>query len=219
MFEQGLVHVIDDEDSVRRSLDFLLRSAGYRVERWPDGAAFLNGADRAVPACALLDIRMPGIDGLAVLERMVDRGLNFPVIVLTGHGDVLLAVRAMRAGALDFLEKPFDREKLLQAIEMGFGEIANRASQMERARWAKSEIAKLTEREHEVLDGLACGYPNKTIAYDLGISSRTVEVYRANIMVKLTVTNFADALRVAFAAGLGSDQDWRRLHRVAAPRS
>lgn len=212
MTDRGLVHIVDDEDAIRRSLDFLLRTAGYRVERWPDGATFLKAADNAVPACVLLDIRMPGLDGLEVQTRMAAAGFNFPVIVLTGHGDITVAVQAMKAGAADFLEKPFDRERLLRSVEMAFARIANQGLQLEQGQWAKTQLAKLTEREREVFDGLACGYPNKTIAYDLGISSRTVEVYRANIMAKLEVGNFADALRVAFAAGLGSEGDWRDAH-------
>jgi len=209
-----LVHVIDDEDSVRRSLDFLLRTAGYRVERWPDGPSFLKGADKAVHACVLLDIRMPGMDGLEVQQSMVRDGFDFPVIVLTGHGDIDMAVRAMKAGAADFLTKPGDRETLLRALDRAFRSIDDREALRERADWARTQLGKLTDREREVLDGLACGYPNKTIAYDLGISSRTVEVYRANVMAKLEVSNFADALRVAFAAGLGSDNRWRRAHGV-----
>lgn len=214
MDEKRLVHIVDDEDSVLRSLDFLLRTAGYQVERWTNGTDFLKGADKAVPACVLLDIRMPGLDGLEVQQRMPDAGLNFPVIVLTGHGDITMAVQAMRAGASDFMSKPFDREKLLQSIENAFRQIADRSALRDRAEWARAQIGKLTEREREVLDGLACGYPNKTIAYDLGISSRTVEVYRANVMAKLDVNNFADALRVAFAAGLGSEQQWSKGHGV-----
>jgi two-component system response regulator FixJ len=215
----GLVHVIDDEDSVRRSLDFLLRTEGYRVERWSDGASFLKQADASVHACVLLDIRMPGIDGLEVQERMPEAGLDFPVIVLTGHGDIDLAVRAMKAGASDFLVKPFDREKLLDSLALGFERIANREALRERADWAMAQLGKLTEREREVLDGLACGYPNKTIAYDLGISSRTVEVYRANVMAKLEVAYFADALRIAFAAGMGSESRWRGTHDAGSPAS
>jgi two-component system response regulator FixJ len=150
---------------------------------------------------------------------MTERGFNFPVIVLTGHGDIATAVRAMRGGAVDFLEKPFERERLLQALETGFVRLADREGQREREKWAKTQIALVTQREQEVLDGLACGYPNKTIAYDLGISSRTVEVYRANAMEKLGVRNFADALRIAFAAGMGSEKEWRRRYAVGAPRS
>ncbi|PEQ13800.1 DNA-binding response regulator [Novosphingobium sp. PC22D] len=214
-----LVHVIDDEDSVRRSLEFLLRSEGYRVERLSDGESFLGNADKSAHACLLLDIRMPGLDGLEVQERMAAAGLDFPVIVLTGHGDIDLAVRAMKAGAVDFLVKPFDREKLLDSLARGFRKIDDREALRERADWARAQLGKLTEREREVLDGLACGYPNKTIAYDLGISSRTVEVYRANVMAKLQVAYFADALRIAFAAGMGSESRWRAAHDPGPPPS
>jgi len=218
MPQARLVHIVDDEDSIRRSLDFLLRSAGYRTERWEDGESFLKGADAAEPACVLLDVRMPGMDGLEVQTEMVKRGLNLPVVVLTGHGDIAIAVKAMRGGAIDFLEKPFNRERLLDALTVGFARIEDREAARKREDWAKTEVAKLTEREREVLEGLACGYPNKTIAYDLGISSRTVEVYRANVMTKFEVGNFADALRVAFAAGMGSERKWRETYNVGAAR-
>jgi len=207
-----LIHVVDDEETVRRSLDFLLRTSGFRVERWADGETFLKGVRRDEPACVLLDIRMPGMDGLQVQEAMAHQGVNLPVVVLTGHGDITTAVAAMQAGAVDFLEKPFERDRLLQAIELAFRQATGQAAQRDRERWAQTQVHALTDRELEVLDGLACGYPNKTIAYDLGISARTVEVYRANLMSKLAVTNFADALRIAFAAGLGREEDWRRAH-------
>jgi two-component system response regulator FixJ len=219
MADERLVHIVDDEDSIRRSLDFLLRSAGFRTERWEDGEAFLKGADKAQSACVLLDVRMPGMDGLQVQAEMAARGYNLPVIVLTGHGDIATAVRAMRGGAVDFLEKPFNRERLLDAIAVGFARVEDHESTRKREDWARTEVAKLTEREREVLEGLACGYPNKTIAYDLGISSRTVEVYRANVMSKFEVTNFADALRVAFAAGMGSEKQWRETYDVGGPKS
>lgn len=218
MADEKLVHIVDDEDSIRRSLDFLLRSAGYRTERWEDGETFLKGADKAEPACVLLDVRMPAMDGLQVQAEMATRGYNLPVIVLTGHGDISTAVRAMQGGAIDFLEKPFNRERLLDAIEAGFSRLENREAARKREDWAKTEVGKLTEREKEVLEGLACGYPNKTIAYDLGISSRTVEVYRANVMNKFEVSNFADALRVAFAAGMGSERQWRETYNVGGPK-
>ena len=206
MADDRLVHVVDDEDAVRRSLEFALRTAGFSVEKWPDGEAFLKGVDPTAPACVLLDVRMPC------------KGLNLPVIVLTGHGDIATAVRAMQGGAVDFIEKPFERERLLQALEAGFGQLADREGQREREQWARTQVASLTQREQEVLEGLACGYPNKTIAYDLDISSRTVEVYRANAMEKLGVMSFADALRIAFAAGMGSEKAWRERYSVGVPK-
>jgi two-component system response regulator FixJ len=197
MSERKLVHVVDDEDAIRRSLAFLLRTAGYKVARWENGEDFLMGADKTVPACAVLDIRMPGLDGLQVQARMRSEGFNFPVIIITGHGEIDLATRAMKAGALDF-------------IETAFRHLADRSARIDAMQWAQTELGKLTPREQEVLDGLACGLANKSIGFDLGISSRTVEVYRANIMTKLAVPTFADALRIAFAAGLGSDELWRQ---------
>lgn len=216
--ESRLVHVIDDEDAIRRSLDFMLSSAGYKVSRWDSADTFLKGADRFVPACAMIDVRMPGMDGLELQRVMHQRGFNFPVIVLSGHGDIAMAVKAIQGGAIDFLEKPADRRHVLDAVKAAFDTMADFEHCRGRTQWATSQIALLTEREREVLDGLACGYPNKTIAYDLGISARTVEVYRANAMEKLGVSNFADALRIAFAAGLGSEQRWLEYHTLLRPR-
>jgi two-component system response regulator FixJ len=213
------VHIVDDEESIRRSLDFMLRTEGYKVHKWPDGETFLKEGDKDLPSCVLLDVRMPGKDGLQVQSEMAARGFNMPVIVLTGHGDIGTAVQAMRGGAVDFLEKPFHRERLLEAIELGFMQLADREGQRRRVEWAKVQLAKLTGREREVLDGLACGYPNKTIAFDLDISARTVEAYRANVMEKLEVSNFPDALRIAFTAGMGSDEHWRLEHSVGAPQN
>lgn len=219
MADVKLVHIVDDEEPIRRSLELLLRKPGYRVEKWPDGESFLKGADPTRPACVLLDVRMPGMNGLEVQSEMAGRGFNLPVIVLTGHGDVAIAVSAMQGGAIDFLEKPFEGDRLLRALETGFSQLADRKSWQKRETAARTQVALLTQREQEVLDGLACGYPNKTIAYDLKISPRTVEVYRANAMEKLEVTNFADALRIAFAAGLGSEEDWRQRYSVGVPRA
>lgn len=145
---------------------------------------------------------------------MAAQGIALPVIVLTGHGGVTMAVKAMRAGAVDFLEKPFDRQKLLDAVAHAFAQIADNETRRDQASAAQVQIAALTSRERDVLEGLACGYPNKTIAFDLGISPRTVEVHRANLMTKLKVTNFADALHIAFAAGLGGGREWRSKYTV-----
>lgn len=212
MSDKRLVHILDDEESIRRSLDFVLRHEGYETATWSDPADFFKCATDHDRACMLLDVRMPGMDGLDVQKKMSDEGLNLPVIVLTGHGDVPMAVRALQAGAIDFLEKPVDREHLLGSIARAFEYNSDCEAQRSRREWAAVQVNALTEREREVLNGLACGYPNKTIAYDLGISARTVEVYRANVMTKLQVANFADALRIAFAAGMGSDREWREEH-------
>ncbi|MFC3580925.1 response regulator transcription factor [Sphingomonas hylomeconis] len=203
MTEQRLIHIIDDEDAIRRSASFMLKTSGFLVETWPSGVAFLREARHAQHGCVLLDVRMPEMDGLQVQQTMNERGIAMPVIILTGHGDISIAVRAMKAGAVDFIEKPFEKAVLLTAIAAAFERLDRAESEAMRAAGAAIAIAGLTLREREVLDGLAQGLPNKTIAYDFGISPRTVEVHRANIMTKLQARSLSDALRVAFAAGLG----------------
>lgn len=198
-----LVYVVDDEEAIRRSLSFLLRTSGFEVALFGSGAEFLKEAKGLAPGCVLLDVRMPEIDGLAVQRELAARGVALPVIVLTGHGDILTAVQAMKAGAIDFLEKPFEKEALLAALGNGFAWLAQRHGAEDNAREAEVRLAALTARERDVLEGLARGLPNKTIAYDLGISPRTVEVHRANLMTKLEVRSLSEALRLAFAAGLG----------------
>ena len=204
MADRKLVHIIDDEDAIRRSAGYMLKTSGYAVETWPSGAAFLKDARHATQGCVLLDIRMPEMDGLEVQQAMAERGIALPVIIVTGHGDVGIAVRAMKAGAVDFLEKPFEKAKLLAAIDAAFERLEAAGKQATRAADATVLLGALTPRERDVLDGLARGLPNKTIAYDLGISPRTVEVHRANLMQKLEVRSLSDALRIAFAAGLGA---------------
>jgi two-component system response regulator FixJ len=149
---------------------------------------------------------MPDMDGLEVQQTLNGRGITMPVIVLTGHGDISISVRAMKAGAVDFIEKPFDKAVLMEAIAAAFERIERADSIAVRTAAASVLVAALTAREREVLEGLAEGFPNKTIAYDLGISPRTVEVHRANIMSKLQARSLSDALRVAFAAGFGEDK-------------
>lgn len=199
-----LVHIIDDEESVRRSVGYLLKTSGYAVETWRSGAAFLKHPQSAEEGCILLDIRMPEVDGLEVQRIAAARGITMPIIIMTGHGDVSIAVEAMKAGAIDFLEKPFEKAALTDAVERAFERIRSTQGSAARAADAGIIIGVLTTREREVLEGLAQGLPNKTIAYDLGISSRTVEVHRANLMTKLHVHSLSDALRIAFAAGMGA---------------
>jgi two-component system response regulator FixJ len=202
MNDRRLVHIVDDEDSVRNSIGFMLQTTGYSVRPWPSGAAFLRDLRSAEPGCILLDIRMPEMDGLAVQQQLNARGAKMPVIVLTGHGDVSIAVKAMRAGAVDFLEKPFEADQLLASIDKAFERMAETSSES-RTNDARTLLAGLSMREREVLEGLVTGYPNKTIAYDLGISPRTVEVHRANLMQKLGARSLAEALRVTFTAEMG----------------
>lgn len=203
MSDKKLIHIIDDEDSVRRSTGYMLKTSGYAVEAWHSGSAFLKDVRSAEEGCVLLDVRMPGVDGLEVQRLMTQRGITMPIIIMTGHGDVSIAVQAMKAGAVDFLEKPFEKVVLIDAIERAFDRIRSAQGTAAQAASADLIIGALTTREREVLEGLAQGLPNKTIAYDLGISSRTVEVHRANLMTKLHVHSLSDALRIAFAAGLG----------------
>lgn len=203
MSDKPLVHIIDDEESVRRGASFFLKTSGYAVRTWESGVAFLKEVRHAETGCILLDVRMPEMDGLEVQQQLNERGITMPVIVLTGHGDVGTAVKAMRLGAVDFLEKPFDTEALKDAIERAVERLASEKDVKVRAGEAEVLLGALSAREREVLEGLAQGYPNKTIAFDLGISSRTVEVHRANIMSKLRARSLSEALRVAFAAGMG----------------
>jgi two-component system, LuxR family, response regulator FixJ len=199
-----LVHIVDDEDSIRRSVGFMLKTSGYAVETWTSGEAFLKEVKNAEHGCILLDVRMPEIDGLQVQRTLAERGVTMPIVIMTGHGDVSIAIQAMKAGAVDFLEKPFEKSALIGAIEESFERIAKATDASARAIDAGKILAALTPRERDVLEGLAKGLPNKTIAYDLDISPRTVEVHRANLMAKLDVRSLSDALRIAFAAGLGT---------------
>ncbi|MCT2398346.1 response regulator [Novosphingobium sp. HK4-1] len=198
-----LVHIIDDEEAIRKSTSFMLKVAGYQVETWESGVAFLKNIKDVEEGAVLLDVRMPDMDGLEVQAEIAAHGALLPVVILTGHGDVNLAVRAMKAGAVDFIEKPVEKEQLIGALERALEKLEGRAEAARLTEQAEVRLAALTAREREVLDGLAKGFPNKTIAYDLGISPRTVEVYRANVMTKLDVRSFSEALRIAFAAGLG----------------
>ena len=198
--ELRLVHLVDDDEAIRRSVGFMLKTSGYHVRTYESGIELLKGAPGLEPGCILLDIRMPGMDGLEVQGALRDKGVSLPVIIMTGHGDVSLAVQAMKAGAVDFIEKPFEKAVLLSAIDHGVERLRKSAADLDRADEAAVRLQALTPREREVLDGLAKGLPNKTIAYDLGISPRTVEIHRANVMSKLGVRSLSEALRIAFAA-------------------
>lgn len=203
MTDRPLVHVVDDEESVRRATSFFLKTSGYAVRTWESGTAFLKEVRHVEAGCILLDVRMPEMDGLEVQQHLNDRGMTMPVIVLTGHGDIAIAVKAMKAGAVDFLEKPFETDVLAEAIARAFERLDSSNDVVARAAEADVVLGALTNRERDVLQGLAQGYPNKTIAYDLGISPRTVEVHRANIMAKLKARSLSEVLRIAFAGGLG----------------
>ena len=194
----GVVHIVDDDAAVRQSLAFMLSAAGLAVRVYESPTAFLDGLKDAQTGCLVTDVRMPDMTGLELLRRLRDKGCLIPAIVITGHGDVPLAVEAMKAGALDFIEKPFEEAAILQAVrsalEQGAGEEGGDAASI------ASRVALLSERERQVLDGLIAGHPNKTIAYELGISPRTVEVYRANVMTKMQAKSLSELIRLALLA-------------------
>jgi len=201
-----MIHIVDDDEAVRRSAGFMLKTSGYAVTTFASGFAFLRDAKTIEAGCVLLDVRMPDMDGLELQRRLAESGVAMPIVVLTGHGDISIAVRAIKAGAVDFIEKPFEKSVLLSAIVAAFERLDDADGRSARATDAAVAIAALTGREQDVLRGLAQGLPNKTIAFELGISPRTVEVHRANLMTKLQVNSLSEALRIAFAAGLhGAD--------------
>jgi two-component system response regulator FixJ len=196
-----IIHVIDDDADVRQSLAFLLTTAGFTVRVHESGDAFLKVLAEVQEGCIVTDVRMPGIDGIELQRQLGTAGVRLPVIVMTGHGDIALAVEAMKAGAVDFIEKPFDDEVLIAAIKMA---LARRAGDRERnARIAevRDRLKLLSERERQVMDGLVTGKPNKIIAYDLGISARTVEIYRANVMAKMQADSLSALVRMALLEG------------------
>jgi len=199
------IHLVDDDEAIRRSASLVLRTSGYLVKTYELGTQLLE-AETLAPGCILMDVRMPEMDGLEVQSALKERGVTLPVIVMTGHGDVNLAVRAMKAGAIDFLEKPFEKADLIAAIEEGFDRIETAGRRQAQKEEARARLSVLTPRELEVLHGLVEGLPNKTIAYNLGISPRTVEVHRANLMAKLSVPSLSDALKLAFAAGMAGEE-------------
>lgn len=196
-----LVHVIDDDDGVREALAFLLDVHGIEARFYVSANAFLDALPVA-DGCVLTDVRMPGLTGLELVRELRSRGATFPVIVMTGHGDIPLAVEAMKAGALDFIEKPFEDERLIGSIRGAL--TAPRTIQtLDAARLAaEARLAELSPRERDVLAGVVEGKLNKQIAFDLEISPRTVEIYRANLMTKSGARNVAELMRIALAAGL-----------------
>lgn len=197
-----IVHVIDDDEALRKSLAFLLRAAKVEVQTYDSATSFLDNLSKVKSGCIVTDVRMPGMSGVDLLKRLQQLKLGLPVIVITGHGDVALAVEAMKCGAVDFLEKPFDDEVLLTAIRSALNVQATDAAHKANQAAIREKLASLSNREREVLDGLVAGNPNKTIAYDLGISPRTVEIYRANVMTKMEASSLSDLVRMALVAGI-----------------
>jgi two-component system response regulator FixJ len=199
----NFVHIVDDDEAVRRSLALLLGSCGHATRSYASAEDFLTTLELAEPGCAVVDVRMPGMGGLALLEELRNRGVNLPIVIVTGHADVALAVRAMKLGAVDFVEKPYAEADMLHAVENALRRSAYQHEARAAAEEAASRIATLTAREREVLTGLVEGRPNKVIAHELGISPRTVEIHRANLMDKLGCRNLADVVRLALTAGGG----------------
>jgi two-component system, LuxR family, response regulator FixJ len=202
MADKTVIHVIDDDAAMRDSLVFLLEVNGFQPEAFESSRSFLSKAASNPPACIVSDIRMPGMNGIELVRKLKGEGVSCPVILITGHGDVALAVEAMKAGAVDFIEKPFDDAVLLGAIRSALdaapsdqGESAARAE-------AEARLAELSPRERDVLQGVVAGKINKVIAHELNISPRTVEVYRANLMAKTGARSVSELMRIALAAGL-----------------
>lgn len=196
-----VVFVVDDDEDVRDSLRALLESAEWPVEDFAAAAEFLDHAGLEDGGCLVTDIRMPGMDGLALQATLAARGIGLPVIVVTGHGDVPLAVQAMKAGAVDFLEKPFDDEQILTAIVRAVDRHRQDQGRQAAISAARARLDLLTPRERQVLDLLVQGRPNKVIAFELDISPRTVEIHRAHLMEKMDARSLSDLVRVAIAAG------------------
>jgi two-component system response regulator FixJ len=201
-----MVHIIDDDDGLRESLAFLLRTARIEVESFASATAFLDALPDTRLSCVITDVRMPGLSGIDLLRRLRELKIEVPVIVITGHGDVPLAVEAMKVGATDFLEKPFDDEVLLASVRSALrwreGETRRDTERAE----IESKLEALSKRERDVLGGLVGGQANKQIAFDLGISPRTVEVYRANLMNKMHAGSLSELVRMALIVGIvGSD--------------
>jgi two-component system, LuxR family, response regulator FixJ len=208
MTAERTVHVVDDDAAVRRSLEHLLDAAGFRAVSYETPMGFLASAPGLSSGCVLLDVRMPGMDGLTLQARLAKLDNHLPVVVFTGQGDVQTAVRSMKAGAVDFIEKPYDDKVLIKAIETALS-LPRQTDREREATEAAQRVSALSPRERQVLDALVAGRPNKIIAYDLGISIRTVEVHRARMMERLGVRQLAEAIRLAVMARLAPPEDSR----------
>jgi two-component system, LuxR family, response regulator FixJ len=200
MSAKDLVQIIDDDDALRDSLTFLLSSAGIDAKSYESAGAYLNDPQRGAAGCIITDVRMPGMSGIDLLRKLKSDGVSLPVIVMTGHGDVPLAVEAMKLGAFDFIEKPFDDDALLVSVRGALG-VQEKHTRVESQRQEiENRLTQLSTRERQVLDGLVAGQANKVIAYELGISPRTVEIYRANLMEKMRAASLSDLVRMALIA-------------------
>ena len=196
----AIVYVIDDDVGARQSLEFLLDCAGVRVRSFSSADAFLKSSPTLSGACIITDVRMPGMSGVDLVEELKRRSMMVPTIVITGHADVPLAIQAMKAGVADFIEKPFDEEVMLSAINKALAQHAGDQAAHKERQAILDRMGALSGREREVMDGLVAGAANKAIAYDLGISARTVEVYRANVMMKMHAKTLSDLVRMVTVA-------------------
>jgi len=202
---RGKVYVIDDDEAMRDSLQFLLSSAEFEVVLFDSAQAFLDVLPGLQFGCVVSDVRMPEIDGIELLRRLKAQQCRFPVVIMTGHGDVPLAVEAMKLGAVDFLEKPFDDDLLISMIDTGLKRAEPGARQEAITREIAERIATLSPRERQVMDGLIAGLSNKAIAREYDISPRTIEVYRANVMTKMQAGSLSELVRLAMQAGALKD--------------
>jgi two-component system response regulator FixJ len=202
MSTKPVVYIVDDEEAVRTSLATLLDIRGFATQAYESGRAFLEGVDPSVPACALVDFKMPGLDGIGLLSQMKEKGINVPVVMMTGFGEVAVAVKAMKAGAADFLEKPLDEGELMTILNRVLSQSQASLQLSEQKEQAALRLGRLTDRERDVFNGLAMGKTNKGIALELGISPRTVEIHRARVMEKLEAGRLSDLIRIALTLGL-----------------
>jgi two-component system, LuxR family, response regulator FixJ len=200
--DAAVVHVVDDDEAMRQSMAFLLRTANLEVRTYESATTFLDALPQIKIGCVVTDVRMPGMTGIDLMKRLRDLNVTMPVVVITGHGDVPLAVEAMKGGAVDFLEKPFDDQVLLAAVRAALNAQAKDSETQTLKAKINERLASLSNRERQVLEGLVAGHPNKTIAYDLGISPRTVEIYRANVMSKMEAGSLSDLVRMALVGGI-----------------
>jgi two-component system response regulator FixJ len=205
--DTNIIHVVDDDEAMRDSMAFLLRAENFSVQTYADATNFLNALPQIKSGCVVTDVRMPGMSGIELLQRLRELKVSLPVIVISGHGDVPLAVEAMKTGALDFIEKPFSDEVFLRAVRMAVDAQAADTERQAQTATINRRLESLSKREREVLEGLVAGHPNKTIAYDLGISPRTVEIYRANVMEKMQAESLSDLVRMALIGGLLDRRD------------
>jgi two-component system response regulator FixJ len=200
--EKAVVHVIDDDEASRQSLAFLLQTAKIDVQTYPSAASFLDRLPDLSTGCIITDVRMPGLSGIGLLRQLRELKVTTPVIVITGHGDVPLAVEAMKIGAVDFFEKPFDDDVLLASLRSALQHHVGKAKRRHERDEIESKLATLSKRERDVLGGLVEGRSNKQIAFDLGISPRTVEIYRANLVSKMAAGSLSDLVRMALIVGM-----------------